>query len=316
MSAFNLRAGGTGSSERAPYSRGVVDVAWRAFGSVMVDGLVLCLRPFWVSEENLALRQSVGHTASRASGDARAMARADLARMKRELKPLARPMVVLNGYHAWAGLAQNLADRLVRLTSGQRGDAIAVSYMHATSFCAAHAHATREVCGWLGEGADVDVVGISMGGLVGRMCAANTRLRVARVFTIGTPHRGAQWASILAMDDAARCMRAGSAFLQELDAAPLPEIHAYGQLRDGIVGARQTYPHVGPHMGPHMGPHVGQHVGQHAGQHIGRPRWMSGTRVLSHFTGTHNPIILCSIARALRGEEQLFDFGSDPPPRD
>jgi len=51
---------------------------------------------------------------------------------------------------------------------------------------------------------EVDVIGVSMGGVVGRCAAApppagrlGKRLKIARLFTISSPHRGAVMASLL-----------------------------------------------------------------------------------------------------------------------
>src|SRR6185369_10092730 len=85
------------------------------------------------------------------------------------------------------------------------------------------------------ETVEVDVVGVSMGGLVARWAAlppadrfregaahnpgaTGKRLRIRNLYTLGTPHRGAILANLIAPDPIARDMRAGSGFLRTLDA--------------------------------------------------------------------------------------------------
>ena len=78
---------------------------------------------------------------------------------------------------------------------------------------------------------EVDVVGFSMGGLVSRHAALplddgargahgpTRRLKIRRLFTIATPHRGANWAPLGVFNSLAQSMRHGSPLLQRLDAA-------------------------------------------------------------------------------------------------
>lgn len=161
--------------------------------------------------------------------------------------------------------------------------------------------------GWTRE---VDVVGVSMGGLVARAGAAGVgagggpsaggrRLRIGRLFTLGTPHCGARLAELARPDAAARDMRAGSAFLSRLDEArgasergALYEMVCYTRLRDSWVGAGRTAP---PGLDVH---------------------WVSGWRVLSHVTVSMDPRIVVDIARRLRGEDPLARPDGRPPPRD
>lgn len=96
----------------------------------------------------------------------------------------------------------------------------------------------------------VDVVAFSMGGLIARYAAMPTtvdaglpRLNIVRLFTIATPHRGADLAALGSLTALARDMRADSAFLQKLDtewsASDYPLI-SYVRLTDWIVGAPNT----------------------------------------------------------------------------
>lgn len=68
---------------------------------------------------------------------------------------------------------------------------------------------------------EVDVIAFSMGGLVARHAAAprsdgSRRLKIARLFTISTPHQGAKLAELPAINQQMRGMRSGSDFLTAL----------------------------------------------------------------------------------------------------
>jgi len=117
---------------------------------------------------------------------------------------LPRPLLVLSGWRAWPLLAWSLA-RSLRRRLGASADEVAwVSFATVSSFEAAVRRVVRRVeerwpggeDGWTRE---VDVVGVSMGGITARAAAAGvfpgvTRLRIARLFTLATPHRGARLA--------------------------------------------------------------------------------------------------------------------------
>ncbi len=149
-----------------------------------------------------------------------------------------------------------------------------------------------------GATVEVDVVGISMGGLIARLAAtpraSSPRLRIARLFTLGTPHRGAKVAHLIRPDPTVRDMRPGSAFLQQLDDA-LPraeyELTCYARLGDSWVGARNTAP---------------------PGQD---PIWIRGPRFMSHVTISSDALIITDIARRIRNEPPL-PVRASPPPRD
>lgn len=212
--------------------------------------------------------------------------------------PLARPVVVLGGYRTpWLSGAL-LARRIASLTSGRTGDVLAVSYASAHRIEDATERSRRAIEAWLGARApdtsdSVDIVGVSMGGIVGRaLAAAGTPVR--RLFTIGTPHRGATLAALVAPDPAARAMRPGSAFLASLDEAlarrPI-EITPYARLFDGMVGATNAAPHGMD------------------------PLWRRGPRWLAHLTITSDDAFVADIARRLRGEAPLLT-ANGPAPRD
>ena len=147
-------------------------------------------------------------------------AKADLDRMRAAPVPLERPVVVLAGYRSWPVLAQGVKWRLFPVTSGNTDDFLPISYSFQTDIeKMARMVVDRVQEQWPsdvdGETIEVDVVGISMGGLVARTAALELgdtpsggeqrtrRLRVRRLFTMGSPHTGAILAEKIAPDQAA-----------------------------------------------------------------------------------------------------------------
>ena len=225
------------------------------------------------------------------------------ARMLEEPAGLSRPLVVIDGWLPLGG--DHVAGVIRRLTGASREDVLVVTWGPGTRLeRIAELVVERVEDRWPSESpvetCEVDVIGYSAGGLVARIAALppeapfdRKRLRVARMFTISTPHRGtigyARW---LAPDMASRQMRPGSALLARLDAA-LPastyQLVCYGQLHDMIVGARQTAP-------PGM-----------------EPIWTPGLLLTSHSKSARNRRILADIALRLRGESPLAGAPSEPP---
>ncbi|MEM7622789.1 MAG: hypothetical protein AAF235_06250, partial [Planctomycetota bacterium] len=143
---------------------------------------------------------------------------------------------------------------------------------------------------------EVDLVGISMGGLVARALASEAfgspPLNATRVFTLASPHGGAKLADKIALDPAAMAMREGSEMLARLDGAWHDrgyDLVPYAVLNDTLVGATRTAP---PGMDP---------------------VWTPGTHVLSHFTVSETPGIIGDIARRLRNEPPLAGPASPVP---
>jgi pimeloyl-ACP methyl ester carboxylesterase len=233
-------------------------------------------------------------------------ARADARRMRSDHRPLARPVVIIAGYRAPRIAALRLEWMLRPLTSAGPRDFCCVSYAHAGTVERARDCVVQGINAWL-RGRDgtseIDVVGVSMGGLLARSLharphAALGALRIARLFTLSTPHRGATLARAIALDPAARALRPGSAFLQELDehwARDPHEVRPYALLSDWWVGARNCAP---PQRGSH---------------------WLAPHGVLargfSHFAVSMDLRIGVDIARVLRGEPP-FATQESAPPRD
>ncbi len=258
-----------------PQHHAVVDRVPRAVGRLIVDFGELLLAPLRMPERNPAL---VGLAA---------YAREDMARMRRRPVAVARPVVLLNGYHAWHGVVASLQRTLVQLVSQRETDFFDVSYAVMTDFAAVRRRVMDEIARVHGLDTEVDLVGISMGGLVSRLIArewpGDSRfVRARRIFTIASPHSGARLARHVHVDAAARDMIAGSAMLTELNGVTHAGLRCYAQLNDTIVGATNTAP-------PGM-----------------RPFWSAGTAIMSHFTTIRNPLILADIARCLRSEPPLL----------
>lgn len=226
----------------------------------------------------------------------------EIARMRAAPVGVQRPVVVLAGYRAWSIMPRNVAAKLAMLTGAPLSQFLPVAYPWSFDIPALGRRVvelveTRWPSGDPEWTVPVDAVGISMGGLVARSAAAGLggggkRLNIQRLFTLGTPHRGAKLARLAAPDRAARDMRPGSALLGRLDEDlehARYELICYARLRDVLVGARNTAP---------------------AGRH---PHWVSGWRVCSHVAITMDWRILIDIARRLRGEQPLAATPVCPP---
>lgn len=248
----------------------------------------------------------------------REFVRHEWARMLGSPVGLPRPLLVLGGWRAPWMPALLLARHLRKLTGAPPGQVLAVSYPFAGAIEPAAAKVILKVqhrwppdrtqdtyTGDADRTTEVDVVGISMGGLVARLAAAGPeddpgacRLAVARLFTLASPHRGAKLAGVVTIDRAGRSMRPGSGFLGRLDHARSNgrnardtgyELIPYARLRDWLVGARQAAPH---------------------GMH---PIWVSGPAVTSHHTVSLDHRIIVDIARRLRGEPPVLSAPCQPP---
>jgi hypothetical protein len=228
----------------------------------------------------------------------------ELAAMKQWPMKLLRPVVVVGGY-ADPGIATRAASSMARDIGGDR--VLAVHLWACGSFDDARDHLINEIDKAFPSSdpqftTEVDVIGGSMGGLAARYAAhwvepADTlrpprrRLRIARLFTISTPHLGARMADLPSpFDSKVTHMRRGSAFLDRLNAA-LPtesyEVYPYTRLGDLVVGEENTAP---PGMKP----------------------WWVATPLLqfSHLNSMRDPRILADIARRLRGQRP---FTTSPP---
>ncbi|MFG0306319.1 MAG: esterase/lipase family protein [Phycisphaerales bacterium JB040] len=230
-------------------------------------------------------------------------------RLRDEPVTLERPVLVLSGYRSPAGSAWILRDDLEELTGDDRIHSLSYPLADTIEDPARQAVALVERLypsddpEWTTE---VDVVAISMGGLVARLAAADPalrgadadgdrgkRLKIGTLYTLASPHRGAVMAERVRPDQASRDMAPGSSFLSALDAELASagfEIVPYAVLRDGMVGATNTAP---------------------PGQ---EPIWVPGRLIFSHFLIALEDRIKTDVALRLRGETPLGSPGE--PPRD
>lgn len=226
-------------------------------------------------------------------------ARADLRRMRKQPVALARPVVVLGGFLDPGFVSGPLTADFRRWLGDER--VVGVGFLTETDFEGCRRRVIDAVRRDFPnndprETAEVDVVAVSMGGLVARYAAAPPanpagasdapplpRLRIVRLFTISSPHRGAVAADRFpAWQRLHADMRPGSAFLRGLDeawAARDYELYPYARLHDGIVGEANTAPE-----------------GRTAWW-VGGPKWGEG-----HFGVERDPRILDDILLRLRGE--------------
>jgi hypothetical protein len=226
--------------------------------------------------------------------------RAALRQMRDDPTRLERPVLVLGGFID-VGIGPTMTGHQLRRVTGD-ARVVGVAFAFSSSFD----ECRRRVLAVMAEHfpsddptqtAEVDVVAISMGGLVARYCAAppddappGPRLRIARLFTIGTPHRGAALADLPTRDRLQIDMRAGSPLLAHLDAAleSAPyALYPYVRLNDAVVGPANAAPH-------------------------GRMAWWVDTPAfdLAHLRAQDDPRIIADIARRLRGEPP---YTTEPP---
>jgi len=218
--------------------------------------------------------------------------------------PLARPVVVLSGYHSPRVTINGLRRTLIPLTSNRPDDFLAVSFPFATRIERAVETSIARIVPYLKNRGvtECDVVALSMGGVVARMFApgplgGGAPFRVARIFTLSAPHRGAILADYVRPDRAARELRRGSAFLRELDThlerPDAPELVCYSLLHDWWVGATRAAPPNRPVL------------------------WIDTfglvESMLSHFMVTRNRAIVLDLALRLRGESPIATPGEPPP---
>jgi hypothetical protein len=226
-------------------------------------------------------------------------AKADLRRMRESPRLPARPVVVVTGLFDLGLAAEALADELRRVLADD-APVLPVSLdgtwtpedARRRVIEAVEAAFPSDDPRWTAE---VDVVGVSLGGVVARDAAVDhgpgqKRLRIARLFTIASPHRGCPNATAPTLDERIVALRPGSEFLRRLDAALADaeyEIVPYVRLGDRVVGA------------------VNAGIGD-------RPAyWVpTGPLEFAHAAASDDPRIIADIARRLRGERAW----TVPPP--
>lgn len=229
-------------------------------------------------------------------------AQAELKQMREAPRPLERPVIVIGGWGDVLGLPPSrLAKALRRATGDDRIHAIGMGWIMSFDDC--RERVIRHVEEWYPSDdpewtAEVDVVAFSMGGLVARDAArpaddggeVRKRLRIARLFDISVPIRGAAWADVPPIGRLSHDMRSDSDFLKALAAAQRDatyETYHYVRLGDKVVGAANAAP-------------------------PGQTAWWVSNRFpqQAHGHAYKDPRIIADIARRLRGEPA---FATSPP---
>jgi pimeloyl-ACP methyl ester carboxylesterase len=234
-----------------------------------------------------------------------AESRAALREMDMQPRPLERPVLVLCGVFDPGIISGQIKRDLARYTDDQ-AIFVSVSFFDAFTFDACRDRVIRELeavarCDDPHSTTEVDVVGFSMGGLVARHAAlprddGGKRLRIKRLFTIATPHRGASLAWLGQFDPRVKAMMNGSSFLAQLNDALLDadyEIYAYTRLNDNTVGRGNAAP-----------PGI-------SAWWVANPPFQS-----AHLGSAGDPRILADIARRLRGEPPFSSNPAAPDPHD
>jgi pimeloyl-ACP methyl ester carboxylesterase len=160
-------------------------------------------------------------------------ARAALEKMERHPRPLERPLVIIGGYHELGWVLELSGRRFRKLVpESDQDQVVLVNTPFTPTFDECRDEVIEQVDAALGstgrdETIEVDVVGMSMGGLLARYAAlpipGRKRLKIARLFTIASPHDGAKLADFrlklgpVLYDQRIRDMASGSLFLARLN---------------------------------------------------------------------------------------------------
>ncbi|MEM7682483.1 MAG: hypothetical protein AAF288_11055 [Planctomycetota bacterium] len=184
-------------------------------------------------------------------------ASAALTQLRKDPRPLHRPLVIVGGWID-PGFGPAIFARRVQQATGDNR-VLPIDMAFAFTMESARQRLIERVIERFGvdehgQPLEVDVVGLSMGGLVARYAALPVQpdrerspdlplLRIARLYTVASPHRGAQMAPIPTFDDRVIDMRPGSDFLLYLDTAGDPAISPQAQPPPhGVLEARLGYP--------------------------------------------------------------------------
>ena len=220
--------------------------------------------------------------------------KAEKQRLRETPVELERPVLVVTGYASVPPMARMYAGAMEELTGADRDRFVAVDLPFINNL--------RDGVGVVldklneryphpseGETIEVDVVGISMGGIVAKLAAepeeGRPRLNINTLYTLGAPHRGARMAHLNPVDQAAQDMVYKSIMLVKLH-ENMPrrgyELVPYAMLSDDLVGPKNSAP-----------------WGED-------PIWVRGRFVGSHFALQGDDRLQIDVARRLRGERQLL----------
>jgi len=228
--------------------------------------------------------------------------RAVLKKMEADPRPLPRPLVIIGGmldpgYSTWFVGSQFHS-------ISQHETIITVTLFDHLSFWGYRKEILDQVDKVLpadknGRRPDVDVIGFSLGGLVARYAAipqndGRAPLRIARLFTVSTPHRGSSLAEDLPLLLTVQGeLRYHSDRILEINNAPHDyPIYPYARLGDMTVGAANASP-------------PGEGVWW-----VYTP-WFN----LPHEGSPTDPRIMADIALRIRGEEPLSTLPRSPLPQ-
>jgi hypothetical protein len=237
----------------------------------------------------------------------RGEAHAEIAAMRAEPVSLTRPVVFVTGWRSPPVNGEGLA-RQIRLATNAGdddllvwSDALAGDINVAAGDLVDLVEATWPSDPGASTTVEVDVIAISMGGLVSRTAArpsderdgspGEKRLAIRNLYTFGSPHDGARLSQLFRVDTASSQMEPGSDFMASLNAGfddAGYTLTPYAALHDRWVGATRSAP---PGMDP---------------------IWVSGRAVLSHHLITNDPRLVADLLRRLRGED-AYGSASEPP---
>jgi hypothetical protein len=220
--------------------------------------------------------------------------------MKHQPKRLTRPVLVIDGYGDPGLGSAVVRNEIVEATGDERVITVSCATCDTFDECrkrviAAVDHAYPTANDKLTT--EVDVIGISMGGLVARYSAEppagkGKRLRIARLFTLSSPLRGAKAAALPTFNQLQIDMRIGSPFMKKVnDVKPDYPIYPYVRLGDPIVGPANASP---------------------PGEN---PIWVANLALQpAHIFAVVDPRIIGDISRRLRAEEPLSKDQRAPLP--
>ncbi|MEM6313434.1 MAG: hypothetical protein AAF743_05080 [Planctomycetota bacterium] len=144
---------------------------------------------------SVVLFASVGCSTTQPTGfalDAKS-AEQRLVELRKNPVPLDRPVVILDGFLDPGFGSLSYRNELTQVTGDER--VLRVTYVTASSIAECAERALDEIdAAFPGEA--VDVIGISMGGVVAFHVADAGRVEVARIFTLSSPLRGARMANL------------------------------------------------------------------------------------------------------------------------
>lgn len=222
-----------------------------------------------------------------------------LDQMKHEPKRLSRPVLVIDGYNDAGFGSAVVRKEIVEATGDNRVSTVSCAACSTFDECRERVIAAVDRAYPTANDkltTEVDVIGISMGGLVARYsaepAAKGRRLRIARLFTLSSPLRGAKAAWLPSFNQLQKDMRIGSPFMKKVnDVKPDYPIYPYVRLGDTIVGPDNASP---------------------PGQN---PIWVANLALQpAHIFTVVDPRIIGDITRRLRDEEPLSKEKRTPLP--